>query len=190
MLVLPREHDAKVCKLASWPFPVTIEPAPLHPTQARPRSAGLSCGPANLFVWAYEVTIVRDAGSVALSGVVQRGLGPAQRLEIALREGEREQYIEVTEPRHEEIRHRPTRRSQAAGISAVWVGPGLRPAAPEAEAGQFLGIAGGRPARLELPTPEHTLISEIGPRRPSVGSERARCPQPIRQAGCGPKPAP
>ena len=87
--------------------PVTIEAGNVHFAGRKldldPQ--GLSNGPASLFVRPYEVTIVRDAGSVALSGVVQRvhGFGPARRLEIALNEGECEHYIEVTAPRHEEI---------------------------------------------------------------------------------------
>jgi sulfate/thiosulfate transport system ATP-binding protein len=91
----------------SMAVPVTIEAGNVHFAGRKldldPQ--GLSNGPASLFVRPYEVTIVRDAGSVALSGVVQRvhGFGPARRLEIALNEGEREHYIEVTAPRHEEI---------------------------------------------------------------------------------------
>jgi sulfate transport system ATP-binding protein len=104
--VLPREYDSKVCKKLhgrsryhrSRQYHFAGRKLDLDPQ-------GLSNGPASLFVRPYEVTIVRDAGSEALSGVVQRvhGFGPARRLEIALREGEREHYIEVTAPRHEQI---------------------------------------------------------------------------------------
>jgi sulfate/thiosulfate transport system ATP-binding protein len=66
---------------------------------------GLSNGPASLFVRPYEVTVIPDSTDAALQGIVQRvhGFGPARRLEIALREGDREHYIEVTAPRHDTI---------------------------------------------------------------------------------------
>jgi sulfate transport system ATP-binding protein len=66
---------------------------------------GLSNGPARLFVRPYEVAVAPNAGEAALQGVVQRvhGFGPARRLEIVLREGDREHFIEVNAPRHDTI---------------------------------------------------------------------------------------
>ena len=53
----------------------------------------------------YEVAIVPDAADAALNGIVKRvhGFGPARRVEIALREGEREHVIEVTAARHDAV---------------------------------------------------------------------------------------
>jgi sulfate/thiosulfate transport system ATP-binding protein len=53
----------------------------------------------------YEVAVVPDADGAALNGVVKRvhGFGPARRLEIVLREGNREHFIEVHAPRHDAI---------------------------------------------------------------------------------------
>src|SRR4029453_17867385 len=53
----------------------------------------------------YEVAVVPDADGAALNGVVKRvhGFGPARRLEIVLREGDREHFIEVHAPRHHAI---------------------------------------------------------------------------------------
>jgi sulfate transport system ATP-binding protein len=66
---------------------------------------GLSDGEASLFIRPYEVTVVPESGSALLSGIVKRvhGFGPARRLEIALREGDREHFIEVSAPRHEAV---------------------------------------------------------------------------------------
>src|SRR6478735_2096793 len=66
---------------------------------------GLSDGGASLFIRPYEVTVVPESGSDLLNGIVKRvhGFGPARRLEIALREGEREHFIEVSAPRQEAI---------------------------------------------------------------------------------------
>jgi sulfate transport system ATP-binding protein len=66
---------------------------------------GLSDGGASLFIRPYEVTVVPESGSDLLNGVVKRvhGFGPARRLEIALREGKREHFIEVSAPRQESI---------------------------------------------------------------------------------------
>ncbi len=66
---------------------------------------GLSDGEASLFIRPYEVTVVPESGSALLSGIVKRvhGFGPARRLEIALREGDREHFIEVSAPRHEVV---------------------------------------------------------------------------------------
>ncbi|HEV7402448.1 MAG TPA: TOBE-like domain-containing protein, partial [Chthoniobacteraceae bacterium] len=66
---------------------------------------GLSDGEASLFIRPYEVTVVPESGGAMLDGVVKRvhGFGPARRLEIALREGDREHFIEVSAPRHEVI---------------------------------------------------------------------------------------
>jgi sulfate transport system ATP-binding protein len=65
----------------------------------------LSDGEASLFIRPYEVTVVPESGSALLSGIVKRvhGFGPARRLEIALREGDREHFIEVSAPRHEVV---------------------------------------------------------------------------------------
>src|SRR6266511_3789610 len=87
--------------------PVTIEAGTVHSAGRKPDldPQGLSNGPASLFVRPYEVTVVPDSTDAALQGIVQRvhGFGPARRLEIALREGDREHYIEVTAPRHDTI---------------------------------------------------------------------------------------
>ncbi|SRR5216684_1432550 len=66
---------------------------------------GLADGEARLFIRPYDVAIVPDAATAALNGVVWRvhGFGPARRLEIVLREGGREHFIEVNAPRPEEI---------------------------------------------------------------------------------------
>ena len=66
---------------------------------------GLSDGEASLFIRPYEVAVVPESGGAMLDGVVKRvhGFGPARRLEIALREGDREHFIEVSAPRHEAI---------------------------------------------------------------------------------------
>jgi sulfate/thiosulfate transport system ATP-binding protein len=66
---------------------------------------GLSDGEASLFIRPYEVTVVPESDGAMLDGVVKRvhGFGPARRLEIALREGDREHFIEVSAPRHEAI---------------------------------------------------------------------------------------
>ena len=68
-------------------------------------SHGLSDGDARLFVRPYEVAVHPEAGASALIGTVKRihGFGPARRLEIALRAGEHEHFIEVTAPRHDTI---------------------------------------------------------------------------------------
>ena len=68
-------------------------------------SHGLSDGEASLFIRPYEVTVVPESGGALLSGIVKRvhGFGPARRLEIALREGDREHFIEVSAPRHEVV---------------------------------------------------------------------------------------
>jgi sulfate/thiosulfate transport system ATP-binding protein len=66
---------------------------------------GLSDGEASLFIRPYEVTVVPESGSALLNGIVKRvhGFGPARRLEIALQEGDREHFIEVSAPRHEAV---------------------------------------------------------------------------------------
>jgi sulfate transport system ATP-binding protein len=68
-------------------------------------SHGLSNGEASLFIRPYEVAVVAALGGAVLSGIVKRvhGFGPARRLEIALRAGDREHFIEVNAPRHEAI---------------------------------------------------------------------------------------
>ena len=91
----------------SLAIPVTIDSGSVHFAGRRldldPH--GLADGEASLFVRPYEVAIVPDAGVAALTGVVKRvhGFGPARRLEIALREGGREHFIEVNAPRHDAI---------------------------------------------------------------------------------------
>src|ERR1700716_4733355 len=66
---------------------------------------GLSDGDASLFTRPYEVTVVPESGGALLNGIVKRvhGFGPARRLEIALQEGDREHFIEVSAPRHEAV---------------------------------------------------------------------------------------
>ena len=181
----------------SMAVPVTIEAGNVHFAGRKldldPQ--GLSNGPASLFVRPYEVTIVRDAGSAALSGVVQRvhGFGPARRLEIALREGEREHYIEVTAPRHE--------RSPSANRSVSSRGRigCLRRARAEARRASlkrkpvpFLASRAVVPCRRDLNFRRPSTFESLRPGRVGRRSVQrgARCPQPIREAGCGPKPAP
>src|SRR3954449_12006503 len=91
----------------SLSVPVTINAGGVHFAGRRldldPH--GLSDGEASLFIRPYEVTVVPESGGAMLDGVVKRvhGFGPARRLEIALREGDREHFIEVSAPRHEAI---------------------------------------------------------------------------------------
>jgi sulfate/thiosulfate transport system ATP-binding protein len=91
----------------SLAVPVTIQSGGVHFAGCKldldPR--GLSNGEAGLFIPPYEVAIVPECGGAALTGVVKRvhGFGPARRVEIALREGDREHFIEVNAPRHEAI---------------------------------------------------------------------------------------
>jgi sulfate transport system ATP-binding protein len=91
----------------SLTVPVTIAAGKIHFAGRRldldPR--GLADGEASLFVRPYEVSVVPDAGDAMLSGVVKRvhGFGPARRLEVALRAGDREHVIEVQAPRHDAI---------------------------------------------------------------------------------------
>jgi sulfate transport system ATP-binding protein len=91
----------------SLTVPVTIDAGIVHFAGRRldldPR--GLKDGEASLFVRPYEVAVVPDGGDAMLSGIVKRvhGFGPARRLEIALRAGDREHVIEVQAPRHDVI---------------------------------------------------------------------------------------
>jgi len=91
----------------SMAVPVTIEAGSVHFAGRKldldPQ--GLSNGGASLFVRPYEVTVVPDSAGAVLNGVVQRihGFGPGRRLEIAVREGDREHFIEVNAPRHDAI---------------------------------------------------------------------------------------
>jgi sulfate transport system ATP-binding protein len=66
---------------------------------------GAPNGNAMLFVRPYEVAILPNADGNSLSGTVKRvhGLGPARRVEITLREGEREHLVEVDAPRRQDI---------------------------------------------------------------------------------------
>src|SRR5262249_4795887 len=66
---------------------------------------GLASGEASLFVRPYDVAVVPETGAAALAGEVKRvhGFGPARRLEILLREGGREHFIEVMAPRRVEF---------------------------------------------------------------------------------------
>ena len=66
---------------------------------------GLASGEASLFIRPYDVAVVPETASAALAGEVKRvhGFGPARRLEILLREGGREHFIEVTAPRQDEF---------------------------------------------------------------------------------------
>ena len=112
----------------SLAVPVTIDGGGVHFAGRRLDldSHGLSDGEASLFVRPYEVAIVPDAGAAALNGVVKRvhGFGPARRLEIALREGDREHFIELNAPRHDTIGDRTAGRPAAAGLSSVRIGRG------------------------------------------------------------------
>ena len=87
--------------------PVTIEAGGVHFAGRKLNldAQGLANGGASLFVRPYEVAIVTDAAATALNGIVKRvhGFGPARRVEIALRAGEREHVIEVTAPRHDAV---------------------------------------------------------------------------------------
>ena len=91
----------------SLSVPVTIASGGVHFAGRKldidPR--GLSDGEASLFMRPYEVSVVSDSSSTTLRGTVRRvyGFGPARRLEIALREGDREHFIEVNAPRHDAI---------------------------------------------------------------------------------------
>src|SRR5215813_13903744 len=91
----------------SLTVPVTIDAGRVHFAGRRldldPR--GLKDGEASLFVRPYEVAVVPGAEDAMLSGIVKRvhGFGPARRLEIALRAGDREHVIEVQAPRHDAI---------------------------------------------------------------------------------------
>jgi sulfate/thiosulfate transport system ATP-binding protein len=91
----------------SMAVPVTIEASGVHFAGHRldldPQ--GLSNGEARLFIRPYEVAVVATPGGAMLHGIVKRvhGFGPARRLEIALRGGGREHFIEVHAPRHEAI---------------------------------------------------------------------------------------
>src|SRR5712692_3784317 len=91
----------------SMAVPVTIEAGSVHFAGRKldldPQ--GLSNGEASLFVRPYEVAVIADPADAALNGVVQRihGFGPGRRLEIAVREGDREHFIEVNAPRHDAI---------------------------------------------------------------------------------------
>src|SRR5712691_1362423 len=91
----------------SLAVPVTIESGSVHFAGRRldldPQ--GLASGEASLFIRPYDVAVVPETGTSALSGEVKRvhGFGPARRLEILLREGEREHFIEVTAPRQDEF---------------------------------------------------------------------------------------
>jgi sulfate/thiosulfate transport system ATP-binding protein len=62
---------------------------------------GLANGDASLFIRPYEVAVLSAPGAAALTGIVKRvhGFGQARRLEIALRNGNREHFIEVHAPR-------------------------------------------------------------------------------------------
>jgi sulfate/thiosulfate transport system ATP-binding protein len=66
---------------------------------------GVADGEARLFIRPYEIAVVSETAGAALSGTVRRvhGFGPGRRLEICLREGDREHFIEVTAPRHDTI---------------------------------------------------------------------------------------
>jgi sulfate transport system ATP-binding protein len=91
----------------SMAVPVTIEAGGVHFAGHRldldPQ--GLANGEAHLFIRPYEVAVVATPGSAMLHGIVKRvhGFGPARRLEIALRGGGREHFIEVQAPRHETV---------------------------------------------------------------------------------------
>jgi sulfate transport system ATP-binding protein len=91
----------------SLAVPVTIEGGGVHFAGQRldldPQ--GLGNGAASLFIRPYDVAIMPETGAAGLGGVVKRvhGFGPARRLEIVLREGEREHLIEVTAPRQGEL---------------------------------------------------------------------------------------
>jgi len=65
---------------------------------------GLADGAAQLFIRPYDVAIVKD-GTSALNGVVKHvyGFGPGRRVEIALRAGDRDHFIEVDAPRDDAI---------------------------------------------------------------------------------------
>ena len=67
----------------------------------------MTSGSASLFVRPYDVAVLPEpeAGTATFDGIVKRvhGFGPARRLEIALREGEREHFIEVNAPRLDTI---------------------------------------------------------------------------------------
>jgi len=83
--------------------PVTIESG-IARFGSRPLdidTRGLASGTAMLFVRPHDLAIV-DSDAAALHGTVRRihGLGPARRIEIALRDGEREHLVEVEAARH------------------------------------------------------------------------------------------
>jgi sulfate transport system ATP-binding protein len=65
---------------------------------------GIADGAASLFIRPYDLAIVPDSNA-ALTGVVKHmyGFGPARRVEIALREGDREHFIELNVPRQDAI---------------------------------------------------------------------------------------
>jgi len=89
----------------SLSVPVTIQSGGVHLAGRKLEldSQGLSNGEASLFIRPYEVAIVPESDGAVLNGVVKRvlGFGPARRVEIVLREGEHEHFIEVNAPRHE-----------------------------------------------------------------------------------------
>jgi sulfate/thiosulfate transport system ATP-binding protein len=93
----------------SMAVPVTIEAGRVHFAGRRLDldAQGLVSGRASLFIRPHDVAVLPEpeAGTAALDGIVKRvhGFGPARRLEIVLREGEREHYIEVNAPRLDTI---------------------------------------------------------------------------------------
>jgi sulfate transport system ATP-binding protein len=86
--------------------PVTIQAGAVHFAGRKldldPQ--GTSDGAASLFIRPYDIAIVSDPAA-ALNGVVKHvhGFGPARRVEIALREGGREHFIELNVPRQDAI---------------------------------------------------------------------------------------
>jgi sulfate transport system ATP-binding protein len=90
----------------SLAVPVTIAADGVHFAGRRLDldAQGLAHGEASLFVRPYDVAIVAD-GASALNGVVKRvhGFGSACRVEIVLREGDREHLIEINASRDEAI---------------------------------------------------------------------------------------
>jgi sulfate transport system ATP-binding protein len=90
----------------SLSVPVTIQGGGVHFAGRRldldPQ--GIADGAASLFIRPYDVAIVPDS-TASLTGVVKHvhGFGPARRVEIALREGDREHFIELSMPRQDAI---------------------------------------------------------------------------------------
>jgi sulfate transport system ATP-binding protein len=91
----------------SLSVPVTVESGGVHFAGRRLAldPQGLKSGKASLFIRPYDVAIVPASDAAVFNGVVKRvhGFGPARRLEIMLRDGDREHFIEVTAPRHQAI---------------------------------------------------------------------------------------